>query len=91
LAIPRGGVVTGDALAEHFGTKLDVLVSKKVGTPDNPELAAGALMHDGSFFPNKDIITMLNIRPEYLKGQISERMKKIERCLVKFRDQKTII
>jgi predicted phosphoribosyltransferase len=50
LAIPRGGVATGDALAEHFGTALDVLVSKKVGTPGNPELAAGAVMHDGSFF-----------------------------------------
>lgn len=88
LAIPRGGVATGDALAEHFGTALDVLVSKKVGTPGNPELAAGAVMHDGSFFPNRDIIAMLNISPGYLKEQIAEKMKEIERRLVKFRGTK---
>lgn len=88
LAIPRGGVATGHALAEHFGTVLDVLVSKKVGTPGNPELAAGAVMHDGSFFPNRDIIAMLNISPGYLKEQIAEKMKEIERRLIKFRGSK---
>jgi predicted phosphoribosyltransferase len=82
LAIPRGGVTTGDALAEY------VLVSKKVGTPGNPELAAGAVMHDGNFFPNTDVITLLNIDPEYLKGQIAEKKKEIEHRLLKFRGSK---
>jgi putative phosphoribosyl transferase len=89
LAIPRGGVVTGDALVRRFGTKLDVLVSKKVCAPGNPELAAGAVMHDGSFFPNKDVIIMLNISPEYLKEQIVEKMKEVERRLLKFRGSKS--
>jgi predicted phosphoribosyltransferase len=88
LAIPRGGVTTGDALAEYLGTDLDVLVSKKVGTPGNPELAAGAVMHDGNFFPNTDVITLLNIDPEYLKGQIAEKKKEIEHRLLKFRGSK---
>ena len=42
LAIPRGGVITGDVIASELGAKLDVVVSKKVGAPDNPELAIGA-------------------------------------------------
>lgn len=89
LAIPRGGVVTGDALAQHFDTRLDLLVSKKVCAPGNPELAAGAIMHDGSFFPNKDVIIMLNISPEYLKEQIMEKTKEVERRLLKFRGSKS--
>ncbi|MFZ0223482.1 MAG: hypothetical protein WAM42_17505 [Candidatus Nitrosopolaris sp.] len=50
LAIPRGGVVTGDVVASSLGAKLDIVVSRKIGAPYNSELAIGAVMHDGSFF-----------------------------------------
>ncbi|HMK32868.1 MAG TPA: phosphoribosyltransferase family protein, partial [Nitrosopumilaceae archaeon] len=61
LAIPRGGVVTGDTISTILGCKLDVVISRKVGAPDNPELAIGAVMHDGSYFPNVEITRMLNV------------------------------
>jgi putative phosphoribosyl transferase len=85
LAIPRGGVVTGDEIASRLGADLDVVVSKKIGSPNNPELAIGAVMHDGSFFPNTDIIEILGISKDYIKQQISEKMKEIERRLGRFR------
>ncbi|NWG37728.1 phosphoribosyltransferase [Nitrososphaera sp.] len=85
LAIPRGGVVTGDEIAARLGADLDVVVSKKIGAPDNPELAIGAVMHDGSFFPNTDIIAALGVGEDYIKQQISEKMKEIERRLGRFR------
>lgn len=98
LAIPRGGVVTGDEIAARLGADLDVVVSKKIGAPDNPELAIGAVMHDGSFFPNSDIIAMLGVGEAYMKQQISEKMKEIERRLSRFRgggeyhlEEKTVI
>ena len=31
LAIPRGGVVTGDVIASALNAKLDIVVSRKVG------------------------------------------------------------
>lgn len=85
LAIPRGGVVTGDEIAVRLGADLDVVVSKKIGAPYNPELAIGAVMHDGSFFPNTDIIEALGIGEDYIKQQISEKMKEVERRLGRFR------
>jgi putative phosphoribosyl transferase len=85
LAIPRGGVVTGDEIARWLEADLDVIISKKIGAPNNPELAVGAVMHDGSFFPNSDIISALGITEDYIKYQISEKMKEIERRLDKFR------
>ncbi len=88
LAIPRGGVVTGDVIAESLGVSLDVLVSRKVGSPFNPELAVGAVMHDGSFFPNEDIINMLEVPRRYIDEQIAIQMREIERRLLKFRGSK---
>ncbi len=85
LAIPRGGVVTGEEIARWLEADLDVIISKKIGAPNNPELAVGAVMHDGSFFPNSDIISALGITEDYIKYQVSEKMKEIERRLDKFR------
>jgi predicted phosphoribosyltransferase len=88
LAIPRGGVVTGDVIAEGLGVGLDVLVSRKVGSPFNPELAIGAVMHDGSFFPNTDIMKMLKVPKSYVDEQIAIQMKEIERRILRFRGSK---
>ncbi len=85
LAIPRGGVVTGDVIASALDSKLDIIVSRKIGAPYNPELAIGAVMHDGTFFPNEDIIQMLRIPAEYIRKQISIQIKEIERRLRLFR------
>jgi len=42
LGIPRGGVVVAKIVAEKLGWPLDVLASKKIGFPGNPELAIDA-------------------------------------------------
>jgi predicted phosphoribosyltransferase len=88
LAIPRGGVVTGDILASILGVNLDIIVSRKIGAPDNPELAIGAVMHDGSFFANSDIIKILQIPDDYIKENIAIQMKEIQRRLLLFRHSK---
>ena len=88
LAIPRGGVVTGDVIASALNAKLDIVVSRKVGAPYNSELAIGAVMHDGTFFPNSDIIERLSLPQEYIDEQISAQMKEIERRLRQFRANK---
>ena len=88
LAIPRGGVVTGNVIASELGAKLDIIVSRKVGAPDTPELAIGAVMHDGSYFPNERITIMLNIPQNYINQEIAAQMKEIERRLIRFRGSK---
>ena len=88
LAIPRGGVVTGDVIAKSLGVPLDIIVSRKIGSPQNPELAIGAVVHDGSFFPNSDLIEALSVPKDYIEEQIAEQLGEIERRLVKFRGRK---
>ncbi len=85
LAIPRGGVVIGDIISSILGCKLDIIVSRKIGSPDNPELALGAVMHDGSYFPNIEITRMLNVPENYIEEEITRQRKEIDRRLIKFR------
>lgn len=88
LAIPRGGVVIGDVISSKLGVKLDIIVSRKIGAPHNPELAIGAVTPDGSYFSNVEITRMLNVPQKYLDLEISSQIKEIERRLMKFRGTK---
>lgn len=88
LAIPRGGVVVGDVISSMLCCKLDIIVSRKVGAPDNEELAIGAVMHDGSYFPNVEITRMLNVPESFVEEEIVRQRKEIERRLMKFRASK---
>jgi predicted phosphoribosyltransferase len=85
LAIPRGGVVVADSIATFLGCKLDIIVSRKIGAPHNPELAIGAVLHDGSYFPNSDVVKMLQIPQRYIDLEKSIQMKEIERRLINYR------
>ncbi|HSF00205.1 MAG TPA: hypothetical protein VLA48_04855, partial [Nitrososphaeraceae archaeon] len=46
LAIPRGGVITGDVVASRLRCDMDIIVSRKIGAEYNSELAIGALLPD---------------------------------------------
>lgn len=50
LAIPRGGVILGDVIAQKQGSILDVIISKKITPPGHSEYAIGAVMHDGTLY-----------------------------------------
>ena len=86
LAIPRGGVVIGDVIANRLHANLDIIVSRKIGAPENPELAIGAVMPDGSFFPNERIISILDVEEDYIQRQIEIQRKEIVRRLLEYRD-----
>src|SRR5438093_13361326 len=88
LSIPRGGVVTGDVVATKINVSLDIVVSRKIGAPIDPEVAIGAVMPDGSYFLNEDIVGMINVPPNYIKDQIKVQKKEIERRLMNFRGRK---
>jgi putative phosphoribosyl transferase len=85
LAIPRGGVIIGDIIANRLHANLDIIVSRKIGAPDNPELALGAIMPDGTFFANERIISSLGIEEDYIKQQMEIQRKEISRRLMEYR------
>jgi predicted phosphoribosyltransferase len=55
LAIPRGGVEVGVALAKGLGADLDVVLSRKLRSPFQPELALGAVSETGEVHLNRSL------------------------------------
>ena len=74
LAIPRGGVVVGYEIAKALNLPLDVIIPRKIGAPDNPELAIGAMTEDGSIILDKNLVSYLGVSQDYI-GEASEQQK----------------
>jgi predicted phosphoribosyltransferase len=80
LAIPRGGLPVASVVADALGVPLDVVVARKVGAPDNPELAVAAVAADGAVWRNEDLIGRLGVSEAYLEGAIDrERVAAIDK------------
>ncbi len=58
LGIPRGGVVVAKETAEVLGAPLGVLIVRKLGVPENPELAFGAIDPDGNIYLDKSTVRL---------------------------------
>ncbi len=56
LAIPRGGVVVGREMSLMLHLPLDVLITRKIGALDNPELAIGAMSETGFLHINEELL-----------------------------------
>jgi putative phosphoribosyl transferase len=76
LAIPRGGVVVAYEVAKLNRLPMDVVVIKKIGTPGNEELAAGAA-GVGSYILNDEIVETYRISQDYLEEQINIKQMQI--------------
>ena len=53
LALPRGGVVVGERVASDLSLPLDIVVTRKVGHPTNPEYAICAVDEHGTRLCNE--------------------------------------
>lgn len=79
VAIPRGGVVTGAALARELSADLDVVLSRKLRAPGAPELAIGAVAEGGYTYLAKETIAALEISHEDLALERDAQVAQIEK------------
>ena len=77
MAIPRGGVILGDIIASELNIEMDIIICKKIGAQNNPELAIGAVMADGSYIINDEIVNRINTSPEYISKQVEIQKKRL--------------
>ncbi|MES3160177.1 MAG: phosphoribosyltransferase family protein [Halorubrum sp.] len=75
LAIPRGGLPLGRAVADALDVPLDIAVASKIGAPGNPEYAIGAVASDGSVWRNERAFRGTGADEEYFT---QERKKEEE-------------
>jgi len=91
LAIPRGGVVVGKELSRALNCPLDVLVTKKIGAPGNPELAIGAVGPKGLMVLNKDLALRTGADQKYLDDQKKVKSGEVRRKMRLFNKRKRVI
>ena len=61
LGLPRGGVPVAWEVAGALGAPLDVMPVRKLGTPERPELAMGAIAGEDTVVVNRAVTTMYGL------------------------------
>lgn len=79
LAIPRGGIEVGAPIAAALEADLDIVLSRKLRAPDQPELALGAVSETGDAFLNDYGQRLANRFGDYLEQEASHQIREIER------------
>ena len=85
LGVPRGGVVVADAVAQALDADLDVIVARKIGAPDQSELALGAVAADGTTFINDELIRFLGVPQAWLDRETAAQRRLAEQREVSLR------
>ncbi|RRR73105.1 MAG: phosphoribosyltransferase [Candidatus Viridilinea halotolerans] len=66
LALPRGGVPLAAAIAQALQAPLDLLLVRKLGVPDQVELAMGAIAEGGVLVLNEAVVARLRISAQQI-------------------------
>jgi putative phosphoribosyl transferase len=86
LGIPRGGVVTGAILARELDADLDVVLSRKIRAPFQPEWAIGAVGEDGEVYLNHHAKVAAGADQSYIERERQHQLHEIARRQKLFRD-----
>jgi len=73
VGLARGGVIVAASVSEALNVPLDVAIVRKVGAPDNPELALGAISDEGEGVFNEELIAMLGISKDYIRKEVEKQ------------------
>jgi len=84
LVIPAGGVQVASVVANRLGLPLDLVVTRKLHVPWNPEAGFGAVSWDGLMFLNERLVAALGLTEEVIRLCVEEERAAIERRLRKF-------
>jgi putative phosphoribosyl transferase len=78
LGIPRGAVPMAKIIAEELGGELDVVLVRKIGAPDQPELAIGSIDETGNVYLF-DYVSELGVSEKYIKSETERQLAILRR------------
>lgn len=87
IALPRGGVPVGAEIARALQAPLDVLLVRKIGAPNQPELAIGAVAEgvEPQVLLSEGLVAALGIPACYIEQQRTAKLAEIDRQREVFR------
>ena len=90
LALPRGGVVVGYEISRTLHLPLDVFITRKLSTLDNPEYAIGAVSETGAIYLNPEAVDVFHLSHEDLEGLIQAQRREIARRQTLYRQGRSV-
>lgn len=87
LGIPRGGVIVGNMVAKKLSSEFDIIIPRKLRAPHTEEVAIGAVMEDGYFYLNHEIVRELSISQDYIEKEKSIQINEIKRRTAIYRNR----
>ncbi len=79
LALPRGGVPVAYEIATALAVSLDLMLVRKLGAPEQRELAMGAIASGGIRILNEDLIRTLRVSESDIDSIAEEEQRELER------------
>jgi putative phosphoribosyl transferase len=79
LGLARGGVVVGYAVATTLDLPLQPLIVRKLGAPQNPELAIGAVSETGEQWLDLGIVRAAGATEEYIRREVEAQVTEARR------------
>lgn len=79
LAIPRGGIPVGVAIAKQLDLPLDLVIPRKLPIPWNPEAGFGAVTSDGAVVLNDVLVREVGITEEQIDAVVEMIRTEIDR------------
>lgn len=81
LALPRGGVPVAVEVARALNAPMDLMLVRKIGSPDQPELALAAVSEGSSpqIVLNRPVYELAQVRGSWLMEAVNEQLHEIER------------
>ncbi|MCV7400994.1 phosphoribosyltransferase [Mycobacterium fragae] len=79
LGLARGGVPVGWEVASALHAELDVFLVRKLGVPQWPELAMGALASGGGVVMNENVLSSLAISDDQIRAVIDRETAELQR------------
>lgn len=86
LAIPRGGAPIGYYIANKLNIPLEIVLSKKIGHPNNPEFAIGSVSIQGVIIDEK----VSDVSQEYILSESNRLLKDLKNKFKLFMDNRPI-
>jgi putative phosphoribosyl transferase len=84
-ALPRGGVAVGAAVAACLDVPLEVLVTRKIGHPEEPELGLGAIAEGGEPVFDAEMLDRVGLVPGDLAGVVARERAELARRVAVYR------
>jgi putative phosphoribosyl transferase len=90
LALPRGGVAVGYQLSLGLHLPLDVFITRKLGAPDNPEYALGAVGETGTVYLNPEAMAAFRLSQGDINKLVQVQQEEIARRQALYRQDRRL-